>query len=88
MAAPAAKAQDPFAIGPSCYGFGGRRVPGRRRLHGLLDVCPSMPCPVDLPFFPHAASCMRVCTGGHVLRGQELANAVDLGQDSFVYFFT
>ena len=50
MAAPAAKAQDPFAIGPSCYGFGGRRVPGRRRLHGLLDVCPSMPCPVDLPY--------------------------------------
>jgi hypothetical protein len=46
MAAPAAKAQDPYTMGPSCYGFGGRRVPGRRRLHGLLDVCPSMSCPV------------------------------------------
>jgi hypothetical protein len=50
MAAPTTKAQDPFVIGPSCYGFGVRRVPGRRRPHGLLDVCPSMPCPVDLPY--------------------------------------
>jgi hypothetical protein len=61
MAAPAAKAQDPYAMGPGCYGFGGRHVPGRRSPHGLLDVCPSMPIPWDLPWFsPHAASSMCV----------------------------
>jgi hypothetical protein len=61
MAALVAKAQDPYAMGPSCYGFGGRRVPGQRRPHGLLDVCPFIPCPVGSALvFPHAASCMCV----------------------------